>query len=115
MLILNSVAPHFLVPSGIHKSYPMQNPISLLSLCSLTCVSDCREKKYSPFTALLFSRLFLVSTPFSPRVPLMHALSLVDNYIFPISASTTHDGSLHYRGYVMGSSGMVSGTRKMDK
>ncbi|KAJ5373788.1 hypothetical protein N7517_005794 [Penicillium concentricum] len=117
MLILNSVAFHFLVwgPRGIHKSYPMQNPYLCcrfaLSLAFLTA----GKKKHSPFTALLFSHLFLVSTPFSPRVPLMHALSLIDNYIFLISASPTHDGSAQCRVYVMGYGGMISGTSKTDK
>ncbi|KAJ5498316.1 hypothetical protein N7453_007367 [Penicillium expansum] len=92
MLILNAVALHFLV-------------WWVLVL----------EKKHIPYTAFLSSHLFLVSTPFSLRVLLMHALSLVVNHSFSVLASPTHNGSLQCRIHVMGFDGMISGTGRTDK
>ncbi|KAJ5964541.1 uncharacterized protein N7479_004417 [Penicillium vulpinum] len=54
-------------PSGIHRSP------------SDAKTHTFEKKTYPLHRNLLLPPLFFVSTPFSSRVPLMHALSLVDN------------------------------------
>lgn len=44
-----------------------------------------------------------------------HALSLVDLYLFPVSAGPAHNGSLQCRVHVMSSGERITGIRKMDK
>ncbi|KAJ5696457.1 hypothetical protein N7536_006869 [Penicillium majusculum] len=124
MLILNSVALHFLVwwvlvlvcfppvvkgPRGSTSPIRYKNPYPLLSPCSLTC----EKKKHAPLHRT--PSLPPLATPFSPRGLLMHALSLVDNHSFPVFASSAHNGSLQYRVNVMGSDGMIPGARMTDK
>lgn len=127
MLILNSVAIHFLVwwvlvlvcfppavkgPRGSTSPIRYKNPYPLLSPCSLTCIFDCRKKTYPLHRTPSLPPL---ATPFSPRVLLMHALSLVDNHSFPVFPSPAHNGSLPYRVHVMGLGGMIPDSRMTDK
>lgn len=127
-LIPNSVALHFLVwwvlilvcfPSVVKGPRGSTNPIrykttyiccsAALSLAFLFAGKNAYPLHRTAFLPLL-SR---VDTLFA--VTLTHALSLVDNHVFPVTASLAHNGSLQCRVHAMGSGGMISDTRKMDK